>query len=366
MAPIGQLPQPFLEPDRVPKPTDRDKDVATIRAWVNTQTHLPPLTGEHRESSLAKALSNSSAMRAYGELVACPERTKEGYGVLLYRLTDFDPSHVDLLQGMKSFFAFNDVRLSEDGVIPGYVVVFDMRGITLSHLAIVTLSGIRKFMHYIQECHPCRLKAIHVINTVKWFDKILTIIKPFVKSELLQMLSMHGEDLSTMFKTIPQSVLPADYGGKAPLCKELHDAHVKLMVDKYTLWLKQEESLRECHPCRLKAIHVINTVKWFDKILTIIKPFVKSELLQMLSMHGEDLSTMFKTIPQSVLPADYGGKAPLCKELHDAHVKLMVDKYTLWLKQEESLRVDEKKRPDKCKIPKFNTMEGSFRSLAID
>lgn len=303
MAPIGQLPQPFLEPDRVPKPTDRDKDVATIRAWVNTQTHLPPLTDDHlllflhscnyAQDRTQKTIDSYFTTRTnetylfsdkdprsgdlkhvfgVAELVACPERTKEGYGVLLYRLTDFDPSHVDLLQGMKSFFAFNDVRLSEDGVIPGYVVVFDMRGITLSHLAIVTLSGIRKFMHYIQECHPCRLKAIHVINTVKWFDKILTIIKPFVKSELLQMLSMHGEDLSTMFKTIPQNVLPADYGGKAPLCKELHDEHVKLMVDKYTLWLKQEESLR----------------------------------------------------------------------------------------------VDEKKRPDKCKIPKFNTMEGSFRSLAID
>lgn len=87
---------------------------------------------------------------ARSELVACPERTKEGYAVLLYRLTDFDPSHVDFLQGMKAFFAFNDVRLSENGVIPGYIVVFDMRGITLSHLGIVTLSGIRKFMHYIQ------------------------------------------------------------------------------------------------------------------------------------------------------------------------------------------------------------------------
>lgn len=33
-------------------------------------------------------------------------------------------------------------------------------------------------------------------------------------------------------------------------------------------------------------------------------------------MHGEDLSSMFKTVPQSVLPADYGGKAASCKELH--------------------------------------------------
>lgn len=33
-------------------------------------------------------------------------------------------------------------------------------------------------------------------------------------------------------------------------------------------------------------------------------------------MHGEDLTNMFKTVPQSVLPSDYGGNAPPCKELH--------------------------------------------------
>lgn len=304
MAPVGELlPQPFLNPDTVVKPKDRDREVATMRAWLNTQPHLPRLSDEHlllflhscnfaldrtqktvdsyfttrsNETFLFSDKDPSSGDLKYvfgvAELVACPERTKEGYGVLLYRLTDFEPSHVDFLQGIKTFFAFNDVRLSEDGVIPGYVVVFDMRGITISHLGIVTLSGIRKFMHYIQECHPCRLKAIHVINTVKWFDKVLTLIKPFVKSELLQMISMHGEDLSTMYKTVPQHLLPTDYGGKAPPCKELHDAHVKLMVDKYTVWLKQEQLMR----------------------------------------------------------------------------------------------VDEKKRPAKCKNGNFTTMEGSFRSLAID
>lgn len=44
----------------------------------------------------------------------------------------------------------------------------------------------------------------------------------------------------------------------------------------------------------------------------------------------------------------------------------MADKYTLWFKQEQLLRVEEKKRPAKCKIGNFTTMEGSFRSLAID
>lgn len=50
MAPVApteaMLPQPFIEPDRVPKPTDRAKEVAALRAWVTAQTHLPPLSGE--------------------------------------------------------------------------------------------------------------------------------------------------------------------------------------------------------------------------------------------------------------------------------------------------------------------------------
>ncbi|XP_034237513.1 alpha-tocopherol transfer protein-like [Thrips palmi] len=298
MAPVGELlPQPFLDPKSLVMPKDRDREVATMRAWLNTMPHLPRLSDEHlllflhscnfaldraqktidsyfttrtNETYLFSDKDPASGDLKYvfgiAELVACPERTKEGYGVLLYRLTDFEPSHVDFLQGIKAFFAFNDVRLSEDGVIPGYVVVFDMRGITLSHLGVVTLSGIRKFMHYIQECHPCRLKAIHVINTVKWFDKVLALIKPFVKSELLQMISMHGDD-------------------------------------------------RERKPCS-------------------------------------------RACPSKPLPPQ--------GELHDAHVKLMTDKYSLWLKQEQLLRVEEKKRPAKCKNGNFTTMEGSFRSLAID
>jgi len=79
-----------------------------------------------------------------------PKLTDEGYRVLVYRVVDTDPSKVDFLQAMKAFFAFNDVRLSEDGIVAGYVVIFDMKGITLSHLGCVTISAIRKFMHYIQ------------------------------------------------------------------------------------------------------------------------------------------------------------------------------------------------------------------------
>lgn len=87
-------------------------------------------------------------------MVSLPGTTPEGYNVLMYRLTDYDASKLTFNEAMKSFFLFNDIRLSEDGLSPGYIVIFDMKGINLGHLARINLSSIRKFMNYIQVRQP--------------------------------------------------------------------------------------------------------------------------------------------------------------------------------------------------------------------
>ncbi|XP_008471931.1 alpha-tocopherol transfer protein-like [Diaphorina citri] len=75
----------------------------------------------------------------------------------------------------------------------GYVVVFDMSGLSFGHLAKTTtqLNLVKNFMVYIQECHPVRLKSIHVINTYPLIDKILAIIKPMMQANIIQMLHLH-------------------------------------------------------------------------------------------------------------------------------------------------------------------------------
>lgn len=45
---------------------------------------------------------------------------------------------------------FNDVVISGDGPINGYVVVFDMQGVCLRHLTRVQFGPLRNFMAYIQ------------------------------------------------------------------------------------------------------------------------------------------------------------------------------------------------------------------------
>lgn len=84
-------------------------------------------------------------------MVAFPNKTPEGYNVLLYRLSEFDYSKLNFADAVRVFCMFNDVKLSEDsGQAEGYIVIFDMKGCSLGHLTRVTLPALRAFMHYIQ------------------------------------------------------------------------------------------------------------------------------------------------------------------------------------------------------------------------
>lgn len=81
-----------------------------------------------------------------------PKETPEGYRIILYRLKNLDPSKLLFNDLVKCFCAFNDVKISEDGLVPGYIVVLDMKGISFSHFMKVTpyVQSIRYILLYLQ------------------------------------------------------------------------------------------------------------------------------------------------------------------------------------------------------------------------
>lgn len=91
-------------------------------------------------------------------MVALPKLSSEGYHILLYRLSDTDYSKLNFADAVRVFCMFNDVKLSEDRLSEGYIVIFDMRGCSLGHLTRVTLPALRTFMQYIQVYFEKRLK----------------------------------------------------------------------------------------------------------------------------------------------------------------------------------------------------------------
>lgn len=117
---------------------------------------------------------------------------------------------------IRMFFMVSDIRLitpDPNGIITeGEIPIFDMRGFSLKHLTKVVLSSLRIYLKYtqvykwllkkkkqkiinfpkliiLQEAHPIRLREIHIINCSSFIDRILTILKPFLKGEVIKLVS---------------------------------------------------------------------------------------------------------------------------------------------------------------------------------
>lgn len=262
---------PFLS-RKVEISKEASGDVRSIRSWLQHQPHLPALTDEHILMFLhscyfsleqtKNTIDNYFTVRTQCKemftgwdfdklkeqwkmyaMAPIPKCTPEGYCVLIYRLTELDPSTFAFIEAIKAFFAYNDIRISEDGIVNGYVVIFDMKGITLGHFARIStcMNAIKKFMIYIQECHPVRLKSVHVINTPPFIDIFMNVVKPLINTEMMQLLNFHSGNLDTLSKFVPLELMPMDYGGKTRNTLDLHNEHVEMVEKRYKSWLKEIE-----------------------------------------------------------------------------------------------------------------------------
>lgn len=74
-----------------------------------------------------------------------------------------------------------------------------MRNVRIGHLTRVRVGTIRKFFRYVQEGIPGTLYQIHVLNVVSFFDKILTLIKPFMRAEIFKVVSFQFISIKLLF-----------------------------------------------------------------------------------------------------------------------------------------------------------------------
>ncbi|XP_041971963.1 alpha-tocopherol transfer protein-like [Aricia agestis] len=270
---------PFLRGLK-PVPEGYESELQEIREWMKTQPHLPYISDEYlylfMHSNFFKVKETKDTIESYFTLrantpdlftnrdpllpknktildithmVALPKPTAENYNLLLYRLADTDYSKLNFADAVRVFCMFNDVKLSEDGLSDGYVVIFDMKGCSLGHLTRLTLPALRAFMHYIQNAHPCRLRKIHVVNTVSFINQVMCIVKPLIYSNLINLLNFSSEGPASV---VDLELLPEDYGGPQPSVKQLHEEQRRNMENNYREWLTESEMFKVDEKKRVK------------------------------------------------------------------------------------------------------------------
>ncbi|EZA50388.1 alpha-tocopherol transfer protein-like isoform X2 [Ooceraea biroi] len=182
------------------------------------------------------------------EFVALPKPDRNGNQIIFHRLADTRPSQYMLNDGIKLLLMSVDGSLNTNGCSPGYIFLFDMQGVGLGHLTRLSISSIRKFLEYLQDGLPVRLKAIHILNVVWFMDKILALLRPFMKREFYELLHLHTGDVSDVYSYIPPECLPKDFGGELDCVASLHEAHCEKLDQLRDYFLEEEARFHNYSP----------------------------------------------------------------------------------------------------------------------
>ncbi|RZC37853.1 CRAL TRIO domain containing protein [Asbolus verrucosus] len=269
-------------------PNLKREDVQTLKEWIKKQPHLPELkemqlviflhscyyrieptktaldsyfTVKTHCPDLFEALSQDVFKRtlSVGFLNILPKRTPENYAVMLMKLIDFKTDNFNFINMIRSINMISTLHLHQYGYEDGVVVLFDMKGFTLGHLTRINLTAFKKALYHLQEGAPVRLKSIHFINVVAFIDKVVAMVKPFLKQELYDMLNFHSNSVETLYKYVPKECLPKDYGGEAPSVNALNETCIKNVINNFDFFAwhdsqKVDESKRYGKPKNASTI----------------------------------------------------------------------------------------------------------------
>lgn len=210
----------------------------TIDTYYTVKTHVPEFFANR------DPVGNRDLRKAFQTVVTTilDGKTPEGYKILYGRLIDPEPSHYVYNDGMKLLSMILDLWLYSEGTMPGHIILFDMKDVVFGHAARLNPMGLKKYLYFLQEALPVRLKGLHFMNIMPVMDVILNMMKPFMKKELLDMLHTHST-LDTLKKFIPIDILPNEAGGKAGPLMQINEKTVK-ELEANRDWFIQEETRR--------------------------------------------------------------------------------------------------------------------------
>lgn len=145
-----------------------------------------------------------------------PKLTADNHRVLIMRLIDYDSSQLIFDDAITVFSLVHDTSMitPDDGPLAdGEIMIFDLKGLTTGHLARIGLSTLRCFIKYVSECHPIRIKEVHVLNSSSLLDKLFMIMRPFLGAKAMKVIHFHLPNTTTLYDHISRDVLPEEYGG---------------------------------------------------------------------------------------------------------------------------------------------------------
>jgi hypothetical protein len=276
-------------------------DVITFMSWVNKQPHLPEINElqailflqscYYRNEAAKAAIDNFFTIKTHcpeffrdrnamvktvkAALDVCvfatlPKKTPEGYTIFFMKIMDNNPNKFILADILKCLDMTCLLHLHQKGTSSGHVIIFDMTGAVLGHMARLGPLTIKKFLYYLQEAMPVRLKGLHFFNIVPFMDKIFALMRPFMKKELMSKFYMHNS-VNDLVNFIPRDCLPSDYSGTSDSASVLQEQMKIKMRDNipFFAWEEKQTVDETVRPGKPKSVNDIFGVEGTFKKLEL-------------------------------------------------------------------------------------------------
>ncbi|XP_073964568.1 uncharacterized protein isoform X2 [Choristoneura fumiferana] len=194
------------------------EDITKLREWIRSQPHLPHeyITDldiilayhscERNMNNTKKVIDcnftlrtlfsfyqdrkvNTAVENALRTWLITPLKTKsiKEDRAIYCQLLDADTSKFVYSDVVRAFVMIVDLWQLEEGTAPGVVVIVNMDRVSPGHLYKIDL-----------EAMFVRLKEFHFINAPSFIDRLLFMVKPFMKEDLLHKLKVHTVGSNTL------------------------------------------------------------------------------------------------------------------------------------------------------------------------
>ncbi|KAJ3646340.1 hypothetical protein Zmor_023931 [Zophobas morio] len=146
-----------------------------------------------------------------------------------------------------------EMRLYEDCLAAGEILIFDMTNISLSDVKKLTPTLIIKILVIFEKVYSIRSKDIYILNSPGFVSVVLSILKSSLKQKIFERIQC-CDDSAVLKGILSNDQLPKDYGGEGPSLHELNEM-LKLKLITYEERFDSLDKLRTDESLRPKKLN---------------------------------------------------------------------------------------------------------------